>query len=261
VLKVRTTLSSIMSEAVQRNIITANPCHGIKGLPSAEPRKMLCLNPAEVATLAEAIDPHYRTLIYVAAYTGLRAGELHELRWRDVDLMRGRINVTRALKAWRQGTPIIGKTKTNKPRAVDLAPHITRLLSDHAALSRPGGNPGGHQDTLVFTNSVGTAIHQVAWLRNHFKPAVARALPRYALPNPQTLRFHDLRHTFVSMLIAQNVHPKAIHEQAGHASITTTMDRYGHLLPGASDTVKEALTAAFEQGQNTAPVTQLRQAG
>jgi len=219
---------------------------------------MLCLTPAEVATLAEAINPEYRTLIYVAAYTGLRAGELHELRWRDVDLLRGRINVSRALKAWRQNVPIIGKTKTNKPRAVDLAPHVVTLLTAAASLF-PGGSP--NPDALVFTNSNGSAIHQVAWLRNHFKPAVKASLPRYAPPATQTLRFHDLRHTYVSMLIAQNVHPKAIQEQAGHASITTTMDRYGHLLPGASDTVKDALSAAHATGEQTAPVTQLRQAG
>jgi len=63
------------------------------------------------------------------------------------------------------------------------------------------------------------------------------------------------------MLIAQNVHPKAIQEQAGHASITTTMDRYGHLLPGASDQVKNALAAAYTTGEQTASVRPLRQAG
>jgi len=182
---------------------------------------MLCLTPAEVATLAEAINPEYRTLIYVAAYTGLRAGDLHELRWRDVDLLRGGINVSRAIKGWRQGTPIIGKTKTEKPRGVDLAPHVIALLlaERQRASFLSGGN--ARPDALVFTNSNGTAIHQVAWLRNHYKPAVQASLPRYAPPAAQTLRFHDLRHTYVSMLIAQNVHPKAIQEQAGHASITT----------------------------------------
>lgn len=84
-----------------------------------------------------------------------------------------------------------------------------------------------------------------------------RGRPRYAPPNAQTLRFHDLRHTYVSMLIQQDVHPKAIQEQAGHASITTTMDRYGHLLSGANDAVKAALTRAFAAGAEGGTVTPL----
>lgn len=79
-------------------------------------------------------------------------------------------------------------------------------------------------------------------------------------PDRQTLRFHDLRHTYISFLIAQGIHPKAIQEQAGHASITTTMDRYGHLLPSAGERVTAALSATFAQGAAPAAVTPLRAA-
>lgn len=259
VLKVRTTLSAIMSEAVERGMVTANPCHGIKGLPKDEPRKMLFLTANEVSGLAEAIDPRYRVLIYTAAYTGLRAGELHALRRKDVDLMRGRLHVSRALKEWRNGTPTFGKTKTEKSRGVDLPPFLVQMLTEHLA-SAPGG-----ADALVFTNSEGGAIHQVAWLRNHFKPAVKAAMPQYAAdpadPERQTLRFHDLRHTYISFLIAQGIHPKAIQEQAGHASITTTMDRYGHLLPSASEHVKAALADTYAAALQRATITPLRATG
>lgn len=254
VLKVRTTLSAIMSEAVERGMVTANPCHGIRGLPKDEPRKMLFLTAAEVTALAQAINPAYRVLIYTAAYTGLRAGELHALRVKDLDLMRGRVTVTRALKEWRQGTPVFGKTKTEKPRGVDLPPELRDMLATHLAV-RPGG---AKPDALVFTNASGGAIYQIPWSRDQFKPAVKQALPQYAAPAEQTLRFHDLRHTYISFLIAEGIHPKAIQEQAGHASITTTMDRYGHLLPSAGEHVKTALSATFAAGQQPATVTPLR---
>jgi integrase len=255
VLKVRTTLSAIFSEAVERGMVTANPCHGIRGLPKTAARRMLFLTAAEVAAVAEAIDARYRTLIYTAAYTGLRAGELHALRTKDVDLMRGRITVNRALKEWRGGHPVFGRPKSGEPRTVELAGELVQILGAH--LSSPGGNP----DRLLFTAPTGGAIRHEAWARRFYRPAVKKALPRYAPPAEQTLRFHDLRHTYVSFLIAEGVHPKAIQEQAGHKSITTTLDRYGHLLPNAGEQIKAALSNTFTAGREAGTVTPLHAAG
>ncbi len=253
VLKVRTTLSSIMAEAVERGMVTANPCHGIT-VAGSEPKKALFLTPREVAALAEAMPrPADRVLVYVAAYTGARAGELHALRRGDVDLLRGRITISRALKVWRQGVAEFGPTKSNNERAVDFPPEIRDMLAAHLAGFAPGGRS---PDALVFTNPQGGPIHQVAWLRNHFKPA--REL---VLPDRVGLRFHDLRHTWVSFLIAANVHPKVIQEQAGHASITTTMDRYGHVDEDAGEHVKAGLSSTFAAAGERGTVTPLRAAG
>jgi integrase len=250
--KVKTTLSSIMAEAVERNMLSANPCHGVSAkVVRRERRKMQVLTPPEVHALADAITPHYRTLILTAAFTGLRAGELHALRRRDVDLPNGTLTVERALKVWKDGTPTFGPTKTDEPRQVALAPELVEELSRLPTLSSGGlvNRPDhGHSspavrpkpDDLVFVNANGTAIHQVAWLRNHFKPARVRALPDH-----EDLRFHDLRHTFVSLLIQQGVNVKAIAAQAGHARAAMTLDVYGHLFPGDDAPVREALSAAW----------------
>jgi integrase len=64
------------------------------------------------------------------------------------------------------------------------------------------------------------------------------------------LRFHDLRHTAASMLIAQGAHPKIIQERLGHASITTTMNRYGHLFDGLDATLIDGLDAAHDDAAN-----------
>ena len=78
------------------------------------------------------------------------------------------------------------------------------------------------------------------WYRRTFKPAVRRALP----PEKHGLRFHDLRHTAASLMIAAGAHPKAISERLGHADIRITMNRYGHMLPSVDAALTDALDAA-----------------
>ena len=77
------------------------------------------------------------------------------------------------------------------------------------------------------------------FLRRHFHPAVERAGIEAGL------RFHDLRHTCVSLLIAQGAHPKEISERLGHSTIRLTYDRYGHLLPSLDDRLRDGLDRMF----------------
>jgi integrase len=74
-----------------------------------------------------------------------------------------------------------------------------------------------------------------------------------ALPHKAPLRFHDLRHTCASLLIAAGAHPKAIQERLGHSSIQITMDRYGHLLPGVHESTTAALEAAWQVSISSPP--------
>lgn len=236
--KVQTTLSSIMSEAVERSMVSANPCHGLnrggKLLKPELKRELVIPAAEEVHALADAIDPHYRTLILTATFTGLRASELHALRHQDVDLVNGRLTVARALKVWRDGEPVFGGTKTEKPRSVVLCNEIRDLLA--VILS-----PGGKDDGLVFTSMRGGgAVHQVAFLRNHFKPARRRALPAHT-----DLRFHDLRHVYASMLNYEGVDSFTIAEQLGHSTMTTMTSRYTHGMRDSDDKVRAALSRAF----------------
>src|SRR6266540_3335990 len=92
--------------------------------------------------------------------------------------------------------------------------------------------------------------------RRHFKTAVKRALPAAK----HGLRFHDLRHTCASLLIAAGVHAKAIQERLGHSSIQITMDRYGHLMESAYASVSDALDAAHAASATAANVADLRPA-
>jgi integrase len=231
---------------------------------------MLFLSAEEVATLAEAIHPHFRVLIYVAAYTGLRAGELGALRRSDVDLLRGRLAVNEALRdlsstrlpeAERGLT--FGPTKTHARRTITLPAFLRDLLTEHL-MARPP-----EADALVFTMPNGGPVRQTNFDKRYFKPTVrgrpeVKAQParngrravsaRPAVPGclpaaKAGIRFHDLRHTCAALLIGAGAHPKTIQERLGHKSITMTLDRYGHLLPGLGDALAAALDAAHTAAQ------------
>ncbi len=243
--KVHTVLSAILSEAVELELLPANPCTRMRGLPTVRSDEPVFLNAEQVRQLAEATPQHYRLLVYMAAYTGLRAGELAGLRRKDVDLLRGVVQVRQALK--QLDPPVFGGTKTGKARTVTLPKFLRAMLADHLAGSIPGGVGA---DALIFTSPEGGIMRHGLFMRRVWYPTIKgdkRRKLKPALPAElHALRFHDLRHTCASLLIAQGAHPKIIQERLGHASITTTMNRYGHLFDGLDATLIDGLDAAHD---------------
>jgi integrase len=256
--KVHTVLSAILSEAVELELLPANPCTRMRGLPTVRSEEPVFLNAEQVRTLAEATPQHYRLLVYMAAYTGLRAGELAGLRRKDVDLLRGVVQVRQALK--QLDPPVFGGTKTGKPRTVTLPKFLRAMLTEHLAGSIPGG---AGADALIFTSPEGGIMRHGLFMRRVWYPTIKGDKKRKlkpALPAElHALRFHDLRHTCAALLIAQGAHPKIIQERLGHASITTTMNRYGHLFDGLDATLIDGLDAAHDDAANPPDnVTRLR---
>jgi integrase len=182
-----------------------------------------------------------------------------------VDLLHGLLNVERGLKDV-SGKLIFGPTKTAKARRVGLPKFLIAMFSEH--LDALEGGP----DALVFRSPDGGPLRHGNFYGRYFKPTVRRRFcagceakvgdddktcPEcegndltYVLPpEKHGLRFHDLRHTCASLLIATDAHPKAIQEHLGHRDIQTTFNVYGHLLPSAQEALAAALDAAFNGGQ------------
>jgi integrase len=253
--KVHTCLSSVLSEAVELELMPANPCTRMRGLPTERHNEPTFLSAEQVRTLAEAVPAHYRTAIYTAAYTGLRASELWALRRKDVDTLRGVVHVRQAIK--RLDPLVVGPPKNGKTHTVTLPRFLRAMLNDQLPRS---------EDALVFTSPEGAVMRQGLFMRRVWYPTIKGDKKRKikaALPKElHGLRFHDLRHTAASMLIAQGAHPKVIQDRLGHASITTTMNRYGHLFDGHDAELLAGLDAAHDEAA-TPPdkVTRLREAG
>jgi integrase len=173
-------------------------------------------SPEEVWALVRAAASEQDGVVYLtAAFTGLRLGELLALTWRDVDFAGSIVRVRASYAAGVLTTP-----KSGKVRAVPLAPDVASAL---AQLGRRENWVG--DDDLVFTGEAGGHLDGSA-LRRRYKEALGRAGLR-------PLRFHDLRHTFGTRMIAK-ADIRRVQEWMGHADIQTTM-RYLHYAPRSED--------------------------
>ena len=178
----------------------------------------------------------------LAVQCGLRQGELLGLRWEDVDLESGMLQVRRRLTTTKEG-PKFTAPKTAKGRrsvkltagAVDaLRRHHDRQFEESARLA------GLWQDYgLVFATTSGTPLNPSNLANRSFKPL----LKRVELPD---IRFHDLRHTCATLLLGRSVHPKLVQELLGHATIAITLDTYSHVLPGIGDQIANAMEEVLE---------------
>ena len=181
--------------------------------PKTERKIFKTWSPDDVKVFLEAVEDHRWYSIYVLAiYTGLRQGELLGIHREDVDLEKGAINVRHQISAIRGQGLTIADLKTEKSRRpVTLPDSALRALKVHIDII--GNEPG-----LIFTTSTGNPISPRNLLR-HFRATIE------VLELPQ-IRFHDLRHTHASLLLAAGVHPKVVQERLGHSQISLTLDTY-----------------------------------
>lgn len=212
------TLHRMLGVAVDRGRIPRNPCGPVTP-PKIEHTEMRFLDLGQVEALAAAIHPRYRAWVYLAAHGGPRWSECVGLRRARVDGPRVTIAeqlVRRSDRRWHRDAP---KTKAGRRTIVvpgfvadELAAHLDQWAAPDA-------------DGLVFPNRAGNPLISSSFTGNVFKPALVRA------GLDPAVRIHDLRHTAVTLAIAVGAHPKAIQARMGHASISVTLDRYGHLFP------------------------------
>ena len=236
------TFSKIMKTAVIDGLISRTPCVGIDLPRQYSHEEMRFMDPGQIEALASAINSRYRALIFTAAYTGMRWGELAALRVERLNLLHGTVDVVESMSEI-NGYLHVQPTKTGRPRTLSLPRSLCELLGEHL-----GDHPS--EDGFVFSSPEGKPLRRNFYSR-HYLPALVRSGldPDLCLCSKSDCdrrhrplyRFHDLRHTCAALLIAQGAHPKEIQERLGHSTITLTFDRYGHLLPSLDERLKEGL--------------------
>jgi len=237
-------LSGIVQAAIKAEppLRSKNCCQGTR-LPRVDDGiddEMCFLEHEEYARIsAEIEDPHARDLADWLVGTGMRWGEATALQVRDVNLTRKAVSVHRS---WKRAAPgevgpayFLGPPKTKKARRViALTDGQMEMLRRRMAGKKP--------EDLLFETPRGRSWRHDNFWRRRWVPAVEAAIAKGL---PKRPRIHDLRHTHVAWLIAERIPLPAIQARLGHESITTTVDRYGHLVQALDGEIRAAVDAAM----------------
>jgi integrase len=232
-------LHRALKQAVRWNLVARNVADLVDP-PRIAHHEIATLDPTAAQRLIAAAGQDRLEALYVLALTtGMREGELLGLRWRDLDLDGGALEVRGSLQRVPSGFVLAEPKTARSRRRVGLTPTAVAALRRHRARQseerlRLGAGWKNDLD-LVFTDESGKPVDATKFLRNSFIPLLERA----GLP---AMRFHDLRHTAATLLLGRGVHPKIVSEMLGHAQIGITLDLYSHVTP----TMQREATAAME---------------
>lgn len=221
-------LRRALGQALKWNLVPRNVARLVDP-PRVERPEMLALTPEQARRFLDAVgDDRLGALYSVAVALGLRQSEILGLRWEDVDFeqrtLRVRVQLLRIDGAKRLVEPKTRQSRRTLPLpatiVAGLRAHRSRQLQERLLA---GARWEGNGWDLVFTTTRGgplDARHLVRAFKDH--------LVRAGLPD---IRFHDLRHSCASLLVAQGLHPRVVMEILGHSTITLTMNTYSHVMP------------------------------
>lgn len=217
-------LHHALDQAVKWRLIPRNVCDAVDA-PRPQNPEMRTWTPEQARTfLAATADDSLAAFWRLALNTGMRRGELLALRWDDLDLDRATLAVRRTLTRGADGL-VFGEPKTRSgKRAIALPASCVTALREHRRRQlarRLELGPAWHDTDLVFERGDGRVLHP-----NVSGRAFRRLVAELGLP---AIRFHDLRHTAATLMLANGEHPKVVQERLGHNDISMTLNRYSHV--------------------------------
>jgi integrase len=223
-------LRVLYRRAVRDELVRSDPTEHLD-LPAIRHKPIDVTTVEDPARLLAALDEQDRALWATALYAGLRRGELRALRWSDVDLER---NLIRVARGW---DDVEGEQDTKTIAGVRPVPIVEALRAELVRHKLATGRGG---DDLIFGRTATSAFSTSSVDRRAKDAWDAAGLRRPTL--------HTGRHGTISRLIEAGISAKAIQVYAGHSSITTTFDRYGHLFPSTIDDDRRRLDEHLRAG-------------
>lgn len=211
-------LSRVLSHAVAQDLVAVNAAKGtrVTGRRDEGGDKVVPPSKNALAAVLAAANDDFRVKVRFAAVSGLRASELHALRWRNVDLDAGLVTVDSRVDAFGS----IDTTKSDAGRrTVPIGAAMVAELKAWRERSKFNG-----ADDFVFPNSEGGFVRHTNMTKRDWNPLLAKA-------EVEPFGWHGLRHFAVSKWIEAGLQPKTIQTYAGHATYAITMNRYGHMFP------------------------------
>jgi integrase len=223
---IRGTLRTALNKAIRWELLTRNVA-SVVDAPRVERYDTRPLDPTEARAFISGIRGDRLEALYSVALTmGLRQSEALGLRWRDVDLERGYLRVSKQLQRF-DGQYHLVEPKTKRSRRTLVMPAtIVEQLRDHQRRQLAGGrNPRlpSEMCDLVFTTPDGLPLDRTTVLREFHRHIQKAGLTQR--------RFHDLRHSCATLLLVQGVSPRVVMDVLGHSDVAVTMETYSHVIP------------------------------
>ena len=236
-MKCHSLCKSSLEKAVEQGFIYKNPALDCK-VPSASKTEKYILKPEEIKKLMkEARNTSLYELFVLALSTGMRRGEIIGLMWDDVDLNTGAINIQRQISV-AYGTKDITPPKTMKSNRVVVVPkNVIDILKDYRNRNDSKWlfpSPRDNNEP-IYPQTVYITLQRIL-----------KKIDR------QHIRFHDLRHTFATMSLANGMNVKTLAEILGHTSVKTTLDIYSHMV---DDMQKQAAEKIEKEIAGIKPIT------
>ena len=202
---IHTVLHRALEQAVRFNLIPFNPAAKVDP-PKVRQEEITPLDSEKARRFLDAAKgDKYEALYVLSVTTGLRMGEALGLKWSDIEL-------------------VFSEPKNASRRTIDLPQRALEALRSHRKIQAEERLRAGSEwqdNGLMFTTRKGTPLDAQNVVNRFFKPLLKLA----GLPN---IRWHDLRHTYATLLLARGTHPTYVQKSLGHASVQLTLDRYSH---------------------------------
>jgi integrase len=238
---IRTVLRSALSQALKWNLVTRNVA-ALVDAPRIPDPVSHALDADQARRLLDTVAGGRFEAIYVIALNlGMRRGEILGLPWANVDFENRTLHVKQAVQRF-SGRLQVAELKTKRSKRVIALPDtVLRALKTrraHQAQERLLTGMRWQNTDLVFTNPIGYPLEPIT-LHRDFK----RALKKSKIDG--STRFHDLRHSAATLLLAQGVHLRVIMELLGHSSISLTANTYTHVMPAAMRDVADKMESVL----------------
>lgn len=223
-----TILRRSLDRAFKWGLVTRNVATLIDR-PRAVRPQIVPFTPMQARAFLNAIKGERLEALYVLALAeGLRQGEVLGLQWSNVDLDEGTVTVRVALQRVNTKLQLVEPKTRSSKRTVSLSDMTVSALRRHRVKQleerlAAGSEWRGNVLDLVYTTSIGTPLEPSGVVKQ-FK----RILREAGLPSQ---RFHDLRHSCASLMLANGIHPRVVMEKLGHSEIALTMNTYSHPTP------------------------------
>lgn len=248
-LKIQQVLHSCLDRAVRNGKLVKNITDYVD--KPAEPRtENIIWNEEQIAGFLQAAKKDKNksriyALFHLAINSGMRQGELLGLKWSDLDWTKRTLKIDRQLA--RFGGNMFAPLKTDASyRTIDLGSDTIEALRARAQIQqieRGFAGSNWQENDLIFTTKTGDPIHPTNLLIHYFKPLMkCSGAPK--------IRFHDLRHTAASHMLNMGIPSIVVSKRLGHSKISTTLDMYGHLIPGITSGTGQKMDNLIRSGES-----------